>query len=454
MKRIFLISILLIIISLSAVSAAENTTEKNPVEDINVLYDDAYGEVLIKKDNTYDLYITHVPEKCEQDQFKVYIDNKSVKYNIIEYDKDFNQIYGQYTYKLNQSTHNLKVEFIGNDNYSPITKTYDFNATKTIIHIPDTVTQGISYERSVEVYLAEGVEGDLKIKADGKDFTSRYISERKNLFPLDALSFGTHNIEVTFKDSLKAKKKIEVTYYFKMEFYGDEYIHFTLPWDITKTPEIYIDGEKYEYSPEGITYTKIGTHYVKATYPGDEKYPKKTITDTFTIKGEDKIVSNKQTIYMYYKDSKKAYFTVYGPDEITVTLDSFKTTVNVKNHTAAYNVPTLKPGKYTITANSNLLYAKTTLVVKHLITLTKVKVKKSAKKLTLKATLKNTKPIKNKKVTFIFKGKKYIKKTDSKGIAKVTIPKSVLSKLKVNSKVTYKAIYGKDQVKYTVKVLK
>ena len=90
------------------------------------------------------------------------------------------------------------------------------------------------------------------------------------------------------------------------------------------------------------------------------------------------------------------------------------------------------------------------------LTLKKVKVKKSAKKLVLKATLKiNGKaPKKGTKITFTFKGKKYVGKTNKKGVAKVTIKKKVLKKLKVGKKVKYTAKYLNKTVKKTVKVKK
>ena len=89
------------------------------------------------------------------------------------------------------------------------------------------------------------------------------------------------------------------------------------------------------------------------------------------------------------------------------------------------------------------------------MTLKKVKVKKSAKKLVLSATLKiNGKAIKSKIIKFKFNKKTYTAKTDAKGIAKVTIKKSVLKKLKAGKKITYQASYGKTIKKITVKVLK
>ena len=90
------------------------------------------------------------------------------------------------------------------------------------------------------------------------------------------------------------------------------------------------------------------------------------------------------------------------------------------------------------------------------MTLKKVKVKKSAKKLVLTATLKklNGKYLKGKKITFKFNGKKFKAKTNKKGIAKVTVKKAVLKKLKVGKKVKYQATYLKDTVKKSVKVKK
>ena len=87
--------------------------------------------------------------------------------------------------------------------------------------------------------------------------------------------------------------------------------------------------------------------------------------------------------------------------------------------------------------------------------MSKVTVKKSAKKLVIKATLKiNGKVVKGKKITFKFNKKTYKAQTNKKGVAKVTIKKSVLKKLKVGKKVKYQASYGKTTVKQIVKVKK
>lgn len=139
-----------------------------------------------------------------------------------------------------------------------------------------------------------------------------------------------------------------------------------------------------------------------------------------------------------------------------MSISKYSTKITPKNGKVTYKIPSaLTPGKYTLTAyDGDMQWARTTVTVKHIVTLKAVKVKKSAKKLTLQATLKNSKPIKYKTVTFKFNGKTYKAKTNYKGIAKVTIKKSVLKKLKTGKKITYQAGYGKDIVKKTAKVLR
>ena len=114
-----------------------------------------------------------------------------------------------------------------------------------------------------------------------------------------------------------------------------------------------------------------------------------------------------------------------------------------------------KPGMHTIKISYNGDSVENKVTVKGLITLKTVKVKKSAKKLVLKAALKRDSAVlKNKMVRFKFNGKTFKAKTNSKGIAKVTVKSSLLKKLKAGKKVTYSASYLKDSVKKTVKIKK
>ena len=142
--------------------------------------------------------------------------------------------------------------------------------------------------------------------------------------------------------------------------------------------------------------------------------------------------------------------------------------VKVNDNQLKYVVSGLAVGTHRITVNfegvDDVFYSKTfTVTVKEpakaadkiSLTLKKVKVKKSAKKLVLKATLKiNGKTVKGKKLTFKFNGKTLKAKTNKKGVAKVTVKKKVLKKLKVGKKVKYQVSYQKTTRKLTAKVKK
>ena len=77
------------------------------------------------------------------------------------------------------------------------------------------------------------------------------------------------------------------------------------------------------------------------------------------------------------------------------------------------------------------------------LTLKNVAVKRSASKVVLTATLKKaSSPLKYKKITFKFKGKKYTAKTNSKGVAKVTVKSNMYRSLSLGRQVTYSASYN------------
>jgi len=172
------------------------------------------------------------------------------------------------------------------------------------------------------------------------------------------------------------------------------------------------------------------------------------------------VASNVNVIY-----SAGSYYTikVYGTDgepatdvEVIIKVNGklFKR-IKTVNGAVKFKV-TQVPGKYKVQATALGKSVTKTMTVKHIVTLKSAAVKKSAKKLILTATLSkvNKKYLKNKKITFKFNGKKYTAKTNSKGVAKVTIKSNILKKLKVGKKITYQATYIKDTVKKTVKVKK
>ncbi len=141
-----------------------------------------------------------------------------------------------------------------------------------------------------------------------------------------------------------------------------------------------------------------------------------------------------------------------------VTLKIAGKTLKAKTDKNGYAKFTLavKPKVYNVVVTYNKVSQKYKITVKNVIKAKKLKVKKSAKKLKVKVTLKTSakKPIKGKKVILKIKGKKIKAKTNKKGVATFKIKKNVLKKLKAGKKYKYQVIYGKDKVKKTLKVKK
>lgn len=124
------------------------------------------------------------------------------------------------------------------------------------------------------------------------------------------------------------------------------------------------------------------------------------------------------------------------------------------NHTKSGGVASViintLPGKYDLKIFYEGYYVTKKVTIKPSLVLKKVNVRKYASKLVLIASLK--KPVKGEKITFKFKGKKYVAKTNKNGVAKVTVKKSVLKKLKIGRKITYSAKFYSLTVKKTVKI--
>ena len=247
----------------------------------------------------------------------------------------------------------------------------------------------------------------------------------------------------------------------------------TLPSDATGKVTLSIGGKDYIYLVEnGVANVIIpnlgeGDYPYTITYSGDSKYSPFTTNGSLnkTVPKVDPKIAAKNTAVQYSAKGKYSV-TVYGTDgkvangaEVIFKI-SGKQVGKAKTNTkgVASYVVTKNPGKYKIQATALGKSVTKTITVKHIVTLKTVTLKKSAKKLTLQATLAkvNGKYLKKKTITFKINGKKVATaKTNSKGIAKITIKNpSVVKKLKVGKKITYLATYLKDTVKKTVKIKK
>ncbi|WP_458404855.1 Ig-like domain repeat protein [Methanobrevibacter sp.] len=368
----------------------------------------------------------------------------------------------------------------------------EFNIIAGLFHVPDVFQSNGTATMKVE--LSPYAKGNITVRAsedDGYEYDKVLalnvpVSGNTTVL-LSSLAQGYYDILIEY---------IDETYGHYEEYFNDIYVpkpdagaNITIPdtitsdsLDITLQEDakgsilVTIDG-KSQIIPlvngsakVDLSNLSAGPHTITVKYSGDEKYSSFEKTSNVTVPNKETPVPKvpakitAKDLTMQYYDGTKYSVTVYGTDGkvasgvvVTFLIDGKKLgTAKTDGKGVASIKITKTPKTYKITSEALGVKVTKKLTVKQILTLKKVKVKRSAKKLVLTATLKKVKGkyLKGKKITFKFNGKKYTAKTNKKGVAKVTVKNKVLKKLKKGKKVTYTATYLKDTVKKTVKVQK
>ena len=448
--------------------------EKSKIVDIT--YEISYNEEI----NYYnDKILTIVlPENIKNKKIDVAIDGKNYP---AKYDNE-NQYFNVNIDDLSIGNHSLIITYNGDSIFPKQTK----NGHLTVY---------VAIEMNNRVSYGENPYVSLKLPASENGNLSLYLSKTwsetpdpENLYKTSSLSDGFAKIEVPGLDV--------GTYYFHAQYDGPTYVQNTYN-DFEIFPELIIPSEingrettLYVNADKNITGTveleiiddEIGTEtyrsfniiegkgsYKLSNLPlgklhispiysiGEEEIIGKTVM--VNVKGYTPVLSENKDIKMYYQDGStfsvkvKDYNGKYSANnEIQFKIGSSTYYADTDSKGVAKLKITEKAGKYKITATYRHVSVTNNIIVKKILSMDTVKVKKSAKKIVLKAKL--AKKLKGKTIKFKFNGNTYKAKTDKKGIAKVTVKNSVLKKLKVGKKVAYQASYVKETVKKTSKVLK
>lgn len=441
-------------------------------------------EILAEDDYEYGFNTIDIitPKFIIKDNLNAFIDGEKVKVYQLEYDE-----YNPITYyvkfdKCKVGTHAFSVNYTGDDKYPAKSVNTTFKVYSKIYIEEDTALYNSSLP--VKLKLPSDATGNLTVYL-GKDNESYefyasqalvngsakidVLGERIGKYYLKATYDGNYEVEnitdytidiqpvITYPTSMIWGEKKYVTIQTDKDANGT--LYFYRMWKLYKQVDV-INGSakipldnlpigKYYDGETTILYNSSAYELELWDYLLSVK-PKLTLTGPTS---------------MYYGDTASYSLKVYGANgkvlgkgktvTIKIGTKSFKVKTNAKG-IATLKIPnTITAGKYTVKAIYSSFSTSKKFTVKQVLTLKKVTVKKSAKKLIITATLKKGKTvIKSKLVTFKFNGKTYKTKTNAKGIAKVTIPKSVLSKLKVGKKLTYQSTYIKNTVKQTVKIQK
>ena len=373
----------------------------------------------------------------------------------------------------------ITVKYAETENYtSAINDTVKVSVLKNEAFEPEITAINTANETVITFTFPEDATGNVTVIVDGKQYNATVENGKATvtmpLIPLDS----TVDFEYSGDENYPAKSKetsiANVIAIIKAEDMTRGYDS-GVDYQVTvvdgngnpmakKQVIFIINGNKYNATSDDKGIAVLNIKLAIGTYAVTTVNPLNNDNVTKTVKITTRITGNKN-VDTYYGKNYAYKLCIIGDDGKAVGSNvAVKVTVNGKAQTLKTDKNghiTLKftknylPKTYTVTAEYKGIKVTNKVKVNQVLSLKKVKVKKSAKKLVVKATLKEgKKALKNKKVTFKFKGKKYKAKTNKKGIAKVTIKKSVLKKLKVGKKVTYQVTYLKDTVKRSVKVKK
>ena len=396
---------------------------------------------------------------------------------------------------LDMGIHTLKVHYEGNDKYNEMDLEKEFKVIAKILFPKTPKDEDGFYELihtlqedwNVSIILPSDANGKLVVvyDIDFKKYYEYQIGEIANLengaakIDISDLKLGYNYLSAMYEsenndysvESLHIYELIvkpKITYPQHIVANNVSYIKFELLPDATGSLLVDIDGEKYTTNLDkgkaniALHDLKPGKHKITLNYT-DSKYGEYSTSWTFQVEGVKPKITGKN-MSMIYTDGSTFKVTVYGKDGKIAKGVNVTFRVNGKKYktikTDSKGVATLKlnltPKTYKITATSFGVTITRKLTVKQILTLKTVKVKKFAKKLVLTASLKKVKGkyLKGKVITFKFNGKTYKAKTNAKGVAKVTIKKRTLKKLKVGKKIKYQASYVKTTIKKTAKVSK
>ena len=515
-KKLIIISlILLAIISIGAVSAAENISDTNlKTPEINEkMTIDAEKEII--KEESKESIEPYIAIKD-----KVYLDSSYPDIIQVDYvagasgnitlDIDGEEVYNKqiqfdsiiFANELKNvpsfGLHNLTFKYSGDSNYNPFEKT----TVVDFAYIFDAHTYKIDNDYAIEIYLPLNATGFVNLDINNEFYGRFNVSELIRLkFDYDKLSLGNNRIVVNYEgDSIFNKRSINRTLYVE---------------PIIKKPDYFIIGEEETFFIVQVPSHELGSVFVKWSYGEGDLNPEFTkgfetnvsisngiakiklprcsaVLDEFYFKFTGKITMPDYFFveYVNSSDGQLIMDTYLLPDKLNVTIPNLavgsheviiksvskswyeespilfyklfnitvKEAVNDGNNSQnATNTSTYNPVNNISNDNTSKEFynPSTGQKIKVSLVLKSVKVKKSSGKLVLTAILKiNDKPAKGEIVTFKFNDKIYKVKTNSKGIAKLKIKNSVLNKLKVGKKTPYKAKYSNQTVKKSAVVKK
>ena len=430
----------------------------------NTTYDiDLYNLNYFKYGEENIIYV-YIPEDLKENLFNVSVNGAKVPFKKVGQDLEINIT------ELDVGNYTVVVTYLGDEKYYRTTVSNNFSVEYAITFYDSFIFYG--YGAEVTLNLPADAKGNLSVYLNGILYKTVKMSHGKASFVIDNINPGEYDINITYTGSDYAVENISSTlrvnpdlkYESFIEVGSKNILEFRVPKGCKGTIKTTVCGKNYTANIKNglatldLSNLPIGDWDFDIYYYGADGYNCTCFVGVYVEKAPIKIITSKNTNLAYASGTYKV--KVYGTNAkvaknakviFKINGKTVKTTKTNGKGIAALKIPAkYAAGKYTLTVQCSNAKVSKKVNVKHAIILSNVKVKKSAKKVVLTAKLNSV--LKGKIVTFKFNGKSIKAKINTKGIAKATVTKAMLNKLKVGKKVTCSATYLKDTVKKSVKV--
>ena len=391
-----------------------------------------------------------------------------------------------YTYTLSNGEFNLAtVASFGKYNISVLLNSTNFNMVRQSKNC-SVESYNIILDVSVKnITVGEDLEVDVRLSPDHTTsptgnitiFIDNYnqtlsVSELITKFTVSNLAYGVYTLRVVysgdeFYDSKNASvvfnvSKISPIIVFSNSMSYNGYVSVSLSEGLSENIVINLNGVNYILHPTGTNLRvtlpdlNIGSYIMNVTYPGDNKYLAYNFTSSLEVVRASTVLSSNSISTNVIASSKGIAYTVSLKDAISNALagKSIQITFDGRSYSAVSDAggvanfvlySSSSGSKQVIMAfngdsnyvGSSSISSITITKVKSTIKSTKKTYKKSAKNKKVTATLKDAlgNAIKNAKVVFKIKNKKYSAKTKANGV--VTIKAKISKKGSYKVKVSY-----------------
>ena len=389
---------------------------------------------------------------------------------------------------LSAGTYDITVACAESENYAAVTQSANVTVNKvenTNITVEAT-SPVVGDNATVSVTLPADATGNVTVTLGNETYTAEVINGTASVtIPTDTVGNYTATVSYSGDDNY-APASSEVSIRVKVQGViiaenikrgvNSPYDYYATLVDADGNP---VNGVELTFTINGKTYkattneSGIATVSANLTLTDDKDtvynvivtnpYTLENSTATTTIVPRLIIVSGSLTAD--YLENPPYVVQAFGDDgnpvgageTVRIVFGGFEYYLNTNATGHVIRTIGLAPGQYAVYAVYNGYKTKQTVfTVKQVLKVTSGTIKKTAKSYTLKATLKssNGKAISGKEIKFTFNGNTYTAKTNSNGIASVTIKSADINKLKAGRTYELRAQYVNDLVKGKIKVVK